>query len=422
MKEYTPMNDMIKLIFKIGGGFFVALGVLATIFSIVFPITTGESWGFALIVVGALFFFLAYIIYFRPIIKDKRMKDEYEEQIRRERMEFERQNPNFREERFYQFCYDKYGVRGNTYADVVRMKSAAMELGYSWRENDLYNRFEIGRKSLIDKKERAEREKLESEIKVYISKQQNDHSNVYKRIHLTGISKTIDYYARLLSIERQELVNIEKQIKQTSSFKSNMYREANRTTSNWSIVGGAVSGIAGPVAGAYAAAEMREAEERDRQARVENANNWIGIANFTGERQHERKTAIENRIRNYEEKINGARRLLVEENLQQRELLEKFEPTDLELKQVVDGLVSIKIKTREANVVIYESVDAYIDGFFKALVYKNGALVLERYYELNDGYGTDRAVEMLPCYVRGTLSDTYTVAFESIKLWAVEKK
>lgn len=336
--------------------------------------------------------------------------------------EFEREHPYHREQKFAKYCIQKFDIKGTSAADIARMKLAKAELGLDWDDSELAHKFEIGCKANDEEAKTNSIEKEQQQIDGYFNDQHDDNKRISNRLNLVGTQKRLDGLERKLAQLQQRYDEYHKETMDIMKLGINYKASVDKNESNWGLAGGIASGIAGPVAGMAAASQAYAQGERERQAKVETANQLNKLTTMVGLDRSKYEAKMHDEIKNIKEKINITQRLISSEEFSQSDLMKMIKPMETKTKNIHQDVIRFEFTTREAEIKIYETVDAYIDGYYKVIVKKNGLVALERYFELPDENGSLKPNNTNYGYIKGKATDKITFEFVPINLWGVENK
>lgn len=426
-QEPNRLSDKEKKILFACGIFLSVFAVAILIFTIVGSIELEDPM-FLLYAPGSLFMGgMAYYPFYQ-ISKDKKNMQLYQDQIQQyeqEMRQYEKEHPYHREIHFYQVCTNKYHIQNTTVADIARMKLALKELPYDWQESELANKYIIGKNEWTSStsREKAQREKLanQEKIKSILDEQDNYQLYIKKRLTMTGTDKRTQYLKEIISNLEKELEDIDKSTYGMLSLGENYRKAVDRNDSDWATIGGIAEGIAGPAAGLAAASQAYAEGEKERQAKVETADRLNKLFQKVAVVDLDKKYDIKRQLESNKSLLANTYCILTADDLSQNDLMELIKPKKVIAKQVVPGLISLNFNTTATTLTIYETVQAYIDGFFKVIVKKNGVVALENYYELSNFDGSSGMCE-IKAYVKGHDTDEYTLEYVPVHLWAVEKR
>lgn len=366
-------------------------------------------------------------IYF--IFKGQKSKAEALAQYEKELAQFMLEHPHYEEENFYDLCTEKFGIKGTSAADVARMRLAIQEIGYAWSEDELAQRFEIGQQAKqnyqkLKKKEaadtRAQKRKEEAENKL---REQCVHSDYVKtRLSMSGVSKRVE------SIENEITEYLEK-AKQEHQEGSKLFsvgtdylNAVNRESSDWAIVGGIAEGIAGPAAGVMAASIQHEKDEQNRQEKKQGADLLLFASYQAAQPHFDRAREYKARAKELKQELELVKISIWQDACDQMELLHVLNPVISITKTTkLPGLLCATLTFHPAKTMIYETVDAYVDGFFRVII-KKGNEVIDEFFDELPGNGSLCQDMSFTYYIKGTKKDEFTATVEPVRLWGIEDK
>ncbi|SEA49776.1 hypothetical protein SAMN05216349_11463 [Oribacterium sp. KHPX15] len=186
---------------------------------------------------------------------------------------------------------------------------------------------------------------------------------------------------------------------------------------DWAIHGGIASGIAGPAAGLAAAADI---QAKNAQIRAQNEANAKAFAplmmtSLSGAADYDRHA------RALQEEIEAAKIKLVS-NDDAKTCLSKITFSDTKVEVSETGTCTVTTSAKLATpMIIFDDVDAIIDGTIIANIYEGktlvgvASLVLPKY-----GIKGETKLKGM-CLFCGTKGKTYTVEYAATNLWAMER-
>lgn len=281
------------------------------------------------------------------------------------------------------------------------------------RQNEIKNQ-EQKRKDY--EKKRALRQKEE---------EKRDALLKYKRF--IGREKTIQMCKDKATEYRNQEAELRKSIEDLNKSANNLYNMSKERESSWGLHGGVASAIAGPAAGVVAASEIQRNNAAKRERNDQLASS-IAQLHYMGDKNlREQIRNVAAHAKTWEIRAEEAPNLLVKE-FPAEELMKKLNPQIQTLKILETGSVEMSVKVlQEATtdkLMIYDTVEAVIDGTFKAVIYHKDEKLGVAYFTFPyNGANKYTGLEGICCT---SSENTYTsnelrIHFEPHQLWAIEK-
>lgn len=409
----------------ISGALLLPIGILMACFMgaiddhpdalVVIPIT--------LILIPALILALGIVMYVR---KAKKYKKQHETQVVEDSLKLEIENAKRRVEyevEFFLRCKKEFNIEvANDAASIARIKMISNDhYKYLWDQSEALVHFENGRKTELEREHAKAWEEFSAKLKK--QQEQSEQIKAWASEVAPGKDKILKYFYE--ELHEYDVENKKISDKKRANFLRRL--EASKDVpnrSNYNLAGFAVGSVLGPTMGASAAIDSYEKGEKRRTAEIELNQQILASCDLVDKRLNDEYRNLLRTTRPYDirKNIEKAQKLLADDSIDEQELLSLIAPENIEFEQAeFEGYVIIKMKTRAATLNIYETIKACVDGFFKAIIYKNGEVVFERYYALGTPYASFFSNTLAPCYVEGNATDEYAVAFEPVKLWAIEE-
>lgn len=186
---------------------------------------------------------------------------------------------------------------------------------------------------------------------------------------------------------------------------------------DWAVHGGIASGIAGPAAGVATALDI---QQKNAAIRAQNEANRPLVAMMTS---HFGNTAAGHRGQASQYAAMAAStkdKLMLDQDPQQVFANLVIENTEITVSET--GAVTVEADfTKKDAYRIYETVDPTIDGTVAARLYQNGNHVASAYFVL-PVEGVTGTVRLSAITTKPTAENAnYTVSFEAVDLWAIER-
>lgn len=273
------------------------------------------------------------------------------------------------------------------------------------KNKDIHLVFEKGEQVWQDQNLKAEDKEIAAIRKTEIQ----EVKIAEKYAKLTGRNKRIQMY--LDSAKEYEI--------QLNNLRNGIGKAINSTQQkeiNWAARGGFVSGIAGGAAGVAAAVD---AQMKNVEIRAQNeANKQLIYRAFAGSQEDinfYRKMAKYN----YETAKEAETKLVDENNSVDYLSLIEFSNLNSEFSKSGALHISVKAKKKE-NLIIFDSVEAVIDGTITAEVYQKDKLVGKALLVLPEA-GLAGGTLCGICLDKIDSTIPYEIQFKPYKLWAMEK-
>ncbi len=340
--------------------------------------------------------------------------------------EFVQKHPHYDEIQFYQLCRNKYKINlsEGTKAVTARMKRVADELGLSWSEKDLITKYHRGQAAaelqIIEETKVKHAQKKASLLGEQKTEDQQVRSNV--SIKFFGRSKRWLFYEKRIAELKKQYEKIHGSSIALMTLSDNYRKSVDKNDSNWAIAGGIAQGIAGPAAGAFAASEAYKKGEKERQSKLAVADQLNTAAVNVALSNVNKENHILDKIEEAEKNLEITKQLLSSEEHPQNRLMDLIKPRTVNTTTEVPGLIRFDFVTNAASIKIYDTVDAYIDGYFKVIVKRGGSVVFERYFSLPDEYGSLKPSPRYYGYVESETANALSFDFQPVHLWGIENK
>ena len=200
------------------------------------------------------------------------------------------------------------------------------------------------------------------------------------------------------------------------------YMLGHQKESSWAVHGGIANGIAGGAAGIAVAIDTERRNQEKRQANENLASSIATLSVMQLEKIWSRKHDAQSSLNYWTAKLEEAKILLCEQ-LNQKELLEMMHPSVEKYEITETGAVKLKVKLYSTpNLIIFDEVKAVVDGSIKVLLKLNnevvGSAVCVLPFGGMDGSATVNAI----CCEPEKKATAYTFDFVPNHLWAVETK
>lgn len=304
-------------------------------------------------------------------------------------------------------------------ADLARMKLVLEQKSIPLNELELKQVFERGKSNAQQKAIREETHRVEmlrmEEIR------QRDDLNRY--LNIVGRDKMIQMYLDKAEQARRKARECEQALNDVRNATTGHYNATKERESSWAIHGGVASGIAGGAAGLAMATDVqvRNAEKRARNdARLTNmALQVIAV-------EDQLKPIIKS-CKADEERFTLAAenaKLLLAQDMPEADLLARLAPTTKECVVSETGTVTLTVATKAVkDIIIYEKVNALVDGSFKAILSVEGKQVGVAYLTMPASAScVNYKLKGVCCNLPKVPAEKYSISYEPHHLWAIEHK
>ncbi len=324
-------------------------------------------------------------------------------------------HPFLEDEDFFRSCRKENATLCNK-AGKARILLLAKNRSISGTEEEIINKYLNGKKIVEAAEQKAQQQKAQKENAVAL-KQQNEQYNLTKRyINLHGAEKRI-------TMALEEIPPLKALIAQLNTQADSISKTYNRTTRSdevsWATLGGIASGIAGPAAGLAVAMDVqaRNAEKRAKNAEALNSTKSL-LASMHWENFKKRQD-VEERIELWQNIASEAKNKLVED-IDGEKLIKELNPQVAKIQILSTGNVELLVNVNKKTIKIFDTVEAVIDGSFKANLLVNGEVVGTAFLTL-PYCGSENTVALKTIFVNITKKAAiYDVEFETYNLFAIE--
>jgi len=201
-----------------------------------------------------------------------------------------------------------------------------------------------------------------------------------------------------------------------------LYQHAHQRESSWAIHGGIANGIASGAAGLALAADVERRNQEKRQYNKELSSNIAKVSAYQLQNIWDRKHRAEEMRTFWSEKLEESK-ILLAEDMDQRDLLRWLQPTVIHSEITDTGAVKIKVRLHATpDLSIYDDIPAVVDGSIYVVLRADGENVGYALCVLPFG-GMHRStvIECICCKLKKK-APQYTFAFAPNQLWAIETK
>ncbi len=325
------------------------------------------------------------------------------------------EHPFYDGECLYKKCREK-DIDINSAAGKARLLLVAKELEINGSEQELTELYLKG-KEIIKACEKEQKQKDLEEKVTALKKEEKElqkASETFKDLH--GQEKRLTMVNVMLKDLRKKLTVLEEKRTTAINFPDKLYYQKE---SDWSILGGIASGIAGPAAGISVAVntQLKNAAIRAQNEEVRQmATQAVGhiLYDIAGE-----QISVEKKIQSMTKIAEATKLKLVEEH-DKKQLLEKLSPTVISIEKTLSGSYQFQVKTSAAKFKIFDSVDAVVDGTFKATLKANGKKIGTAYFTLPYNGSENTCTLYALCTDVVSSEEDCEVIFEPYNLFAIE--
>lgn len=386
-----------------------------------------------------LFIILAFLVSLPLTMLAKRAYKKWDEQQKLiQRQEEEKQRKIQQEERrqdprsFYENC-KAAGCDGSfTPADLARMRMVAEKNRLPDSDAELMERFSAG-KRVVDEEERKKQEEIDREeqrkLLAELSSAESRIANENLRyMRYGGRDKKIKICQEKVDQLSKSASQYDAEIAKSRQQAANVYRGLAQKEGDWALLGGVANGLAGGAAGLAMAMDVQRQNVEIRSQNAQLAQNVAMLSMAVEQNQRQQQQYARSIQLTWEDALKNAENMLVE-YLPQDQLLEALHPELIGNVEVSPtGAVRMRVKVQPGDIMIYESVPAIVDGFFRADLHLEGEKVGEAVFGLwlDNGardYRYKKETELEGVCLKPTkAAQSYDVTFSPIKLWGAEKK
>jgi len=319
---------------------------------------------------------------------------------------------------FYLICQEDGIVKLDTKADIARIVLAAKNNRFDYSETELVEMFNKGKDIFFQEKEDQPKNE---DIEKTRSKELLHIKTVKEFAWYTGSDKPISVLVDEISRLQYEINLYEKQKENSQNIGKAIYKAGEIKEKDWAILGGVASGIAGGAAGLATALDI---QQQNVKAREHNQQLMSSIVKM----QMDASFSIDETIKKAKERIDYLRteikdfsKKLVEE-LSMYDLLAKLNPRVVQKKYTETGALELTVETQPTpGILIYDDVNATVDGSFKALVVVDEEIVGDVIFVLPfNGSIQKNSLHGYCIETEKFKNKEIEIVFVPINLWAIE--
>ena len=344
------------------------------------------------------------------------------EQKRRKEIEYKKQHPHHEAEQFYKAC-KKAGIKdANSSEEKARIMLQAKNKSLKMTQKEAIDFFLLG-KSEVEKFAEEDRKKREvALVKSLKTKERRYESETTRYKDLSGQDKMRTMCLDNVKVYKNQLDMLKRNAEEVLDSAVSTYNTLKQREGDWATAGGIASGIAGGAAGVAVAmdVQMRNAEIRLQNSQLQSSIN--SLAGLSYQQNIQKQVEVTEELEFWQKLADQSKELLVEE-LPDVDLIEKIAPVVTEQKQSKTGAVKLKVQIKPAaNLKIYDTVNAIVDGSIKAVLWDGETKVGHAYLVLPyNGATYTTTLEGICCSDTLKPNKKYKVTFEAHHLWGIEK-
>lgn len=325
-------------------------------------------------------------------------------------------------EKLYEACTKEGITSADSKSDIQRVAIIAKKIYINDSNDDLRNMFNQAKQREIEKENKILADKKEDERRTRLNKMLIDESNHEKENqqfkNLIGISKLKASISHEIALQNSKIEEYKYKINSIKSQYKSAYYAGKQHVPDWAVHGGIASGIAGGAAGAMVAMDVKQ---RADSAKSQNA--MYGAALLLSETEktsplYKKIETAEKKIQALNKKLEKVNTLLVE-NISENILLSEIQPeySSIEISEVGNAIISIS--TSAHSLIIFDDVNAVVDGTIEVLLMNEDKEVGTAYFSLP--YTGSAKNFKTKVYCTKVTDKVTNVKFRPYHLWAIEK-
>lgn len=374
-----------------------------------------DSWFTSFLIGGGVAAVIGFIGFMKYASKDEKEKQEA----------YQKEHPYDKEEKFYQFCIENGYSDIETKAGIEKLKLFAQSHTFTYENqqtsfygDNAVKAFQIGKREVEKGKERERQKELDS-----LSEQEKQAlSKQHRFAMLYGREKRIQMCLDIAAQYRAKEAEYRKQINSNYTRSDTLYNSMKQSEVSWGTAGGIASGIAGPAAGIAAAIDAQNRNTKIQQQNENLAKDLAGLTYTINSPLWEKCGKEAAQAEKYEKAAENAKTKLVED-LPVEELMERISPKVKKANYSETGAAVIEISFQrvEEPLLIYDNVQAVVDGSLKVKLVQNEVVLATEFLPLPEfGAVTNKNLKAtIP--LKEKVSGDYQVIVEPNRLWAIEK-
>lgn len=410
--DTPPIKKSLILVSKIAGALFFIMGgvcILGGIFS------DGDSEFMIMMLLFGVFFigfgFLETLCY-RPSMKKWEV---FCAEMRKRDEDYYAAHPFYEDEEFFRSCR-KEKVNFNTKEGKARILLLAKNSNITGTEEEIFEKYHNGKKIVEEAEKQIQQQKAAKENAAALKKQTEQYNLTKRYIDMHGTKKRI-------TMALEEIPPLKKILAQLNTQADSISKTYDRTTRSnevsWATLGGIAAGIAGPAAGLAVAMDVQARNAENRAKNAEVLNSTKGLLTSIHLENFRQQQDIEKRIELWQNIASEAKNKLVED-INGEKLIKELNPQVAKIQILSTENVELLVGVNKKKIKIFDTVEAVIDGAFKANLLVNGEVVGTAFLTL-PYCGSENTVTLKTIFVNITKkSDRYDVEFEPYNLFAIE--
>ena len=423
--DKPPVGMM--LLYRIMGAFMLLGSLLGIVFVILnFKDVEDYAW-FLLLVMpigAAMGYFFLYaakkLLQAHQALKEEVCEELEEQQAARE--EYLKAHPYPEAEEFFKQARDAGIPNLDSKANISRLLLFAKNNGITSSRTEIIDQYNLG-KQYVEPWEEKERMQQEQE---HMDALQEEELELLEQYTLYADYTEQDKSIRICQDKIRKAENTIWQCEQDEDSVRRggqaTYMLGHQKESSWAVHGGIANGIAGGAAGIAVAIDTERRNQEKRQANANLASNIATLSVMQLEKIWSRKRDAQSDLNYWTAKLEEAKILLCEQ-LNQKELLEMMHPSVEKYEITETGAIKLKVKLYSTpNLIIFDEVKAVVDGSIKVLLKLNNEVVGSAVCVLPFGGMDGNATVNAICCEPEKKATAYTFDFVPNQLWAVETK
>ena len=325
---------------------------------------------------------------------------------------------------FYLKCKEEGVTSSKTDTGKARIHLVAENNGIIADEKECVKMFKLGKDELHKKEELEQEQARKAAINEQSKEETELISETIKISGLFGKDKPIYYCQKRINELRMSLNQLENKRIQHERNTESFRRAVTEKEQDWAVHGGIASGIAGGAAGVATALEIQQKNAQIRAHNKEMSDLVTAASMYKYINLSEERSSLEDDLKWWKNRLNDYKKRLIKA-LPEIDLLENLNPIIVERKTTITGALKMKVQINPVKLLIYDKVNATIDGSFKALfISKDDTVINEVYFNLPDdgatkfGKGT---INLTGYSLKNQQKDAECkIVFIPINLWAIE--
>lgn len=384
--------------------------------------------------IAILVFVGFFVVYFVVVLvqenqrvqKEEKRKEEKRTRLEAQKIqkekEYKEKHPHYKAENFYKSCKEAGITGAQSSEEKARLMLYVKNQSLQFTEKEAIDFYLLG-KSEVEKFLEEERKAKEiADFERLKRKERIQETDATRYIKLFDQGKMQTMCLSNAKVYEQQLKTLKRAAEKIIDSSVNAYNTFKQRESDWATAGGIASGIAGGAAGISVAMDI---QMKNAEIRLQNAQLKSSINSLTGlsyQQNIQKQCEVEEQLNFWKDLANKASELLVQK-MPNVNLVKKISPIVLEQTQSKTNAVTLKVQIQPAqDLKIYDTVDAVVDGSFKAVLWDGNSRVGEAYFVLPyNGATSSTTLEGICRSEFLKPNTTYNVTFEENHLWGIEK-